>query len=159
MGADQHALAALDAELLIPDRDLERDVALFPLRGAGGEGAVDGHGADGEVVAFAGDHAGGDLLHELGRSGGDGRPHEEGRRHFVGHLDFVEVAEGGIDRGEVLLHDGFAALAVGFLDGVLDGFDGIFAGEHAADGKEAGLHDGIDASAHARFRGRLRSHR
>ena len=32
----------------------------------------------------------------------------------------MEVAEGCVDGGEVLLDHGFAALAVGLLDGVLD---------------------------------------
>ena len=55
----------------------------------------------------------------------------------------------GIHRGVVLLHDGVAALAVGLLDGVLDGGDGLFARQDAGDGEEAGLHDGVDAAAHA----------
>ena len=38
--ADHDALAALDAQVGFPDRDVQRDVALLPLRGAGGEGAV-----------------------------------------------------------------------------------------------------------------------
>ena len=49
--------------------------------------------------------------------------------------------------------NGFAAFAVGFLDGLFDLFDGCFAGQDAADGEEAGLHDGVDAGAHAGFAG------
>src|SRR5262249_3162358 len=52
--ADHDALAALDAEVLIPDGDELRDVALLPLRGACGEGAARGNCADGELVAAAG---------------------------------------------------------------------------------------------------------
>ncbi len=70
VGADQHALAALDAELLVPLGNFEGDVALLPLRGADGEGAIDGHGADRQIVAFAGDDHGRDLLHESGGGGG-----------------------------------------------------------------------------------------
>jgi hypothetical protein len=40
--------------------------------------------------------------------------------------------------------DGLAALAVGLLDGLLDG-SMASRGQHAADGEEAGLHDGVDA--------------
>src|SRR4030095_6745059 len=38
--ADEHALAALDAERLVPGRDLERDVAFFPARGTARIGPV-----------------------------------------------------------------------------------------------------------------------
>jgi len=67
----------------------------------------------------------------------------------------VEVAQGGVHGGEVLLHDAGAALAVGLLDGVLDGFDGFLARQHTADGEETGLHDGVDAATHAGFLGHL----
>jgi hypothetical protein len=59
------------------------------------------------------------------------------------------VFEGGVDGLEVLLNDRFTAAAVGFLDGLLDLGDGLFAGQDAADGEEAGLHHGVDAGAHA----------
>ena len=56
-----------------------------------------------------------------------------------------------IHGGKVLLHHRFAALAVGLLDGLLDLLDRFVARQHAADGEEAGLHDGVDARAHAGF--------
>ena len=60
--------------------DLQGDVALLPLGGAGRPGAVHGEGADGQQVALAGDHHGGA---PAGRSPGasagtDGRPHAVG---------------------------------------------------------------------------------
>ncbi len=61
----------------------------------------------------------------------------------------MQVFQRGIDRREVLLHDGFAALAVGLLDRVLDLLDRFVLGQHAADGEEARLHDGVDTAAHA----------
>ena len=54
-------------------------------------------------------------------------------------------------RRQSSLHNCFAALAVGLLDRLLDLRDGFFARQHAADGKEAGLHDGVDARAHPGF--------
>src|SRR4051812_24012970 len=39
---DGHALAALNAEVLIPNGDLQREVALLPFRSACRVGAVDG---------------------------------------------------------------------------------------------------------------------
>ena len=69
VGANQHALAALDADVRVPDGHFLCDVALLPLGGAHGEGAVRGHLADGNRVALAGQHSGGYLLHKVGRHG------------------------------------------------------------------------------------------
>ena len=63
----------------------------------------------------------------------------------------MKVSQGCIHGGEVLGNHRFAALAVGLLDGLLDLLDRLFARQHAADGEEAGLHDGVDARAHAGF--------
>ena len=73
------------------------------------------------------------------------------RDRGVGQFHFFQMRQRRVDGGEVLLHDRLAALAVGLLDGLLDLLDGFFAGQHAADGEEAGLHDGVDARAHAGF--------
>src|ERR1039457_4926788 len=67
--ANHDALAALDAKLLVPHRNFQRDVSLLPLRGAGGEGPVDGHGADRDEVAVAGNHQAFDVAHKLGSVG------------------------------------------------------------------------------------------
>ena len=64
--ADEDALAALDAQVGFPDRDFQGDVALFPLGGAGGEGAVHGHGGDRDVIAIEGDHRAKHVLDEIG---------------------------------------------------------------------------------------------
>src|SRR5262249_43183496 len=93
---------------------------------------------------------GGDLLDELGGASWYRRAGIEQSGDFARGLDFVGMAEGFVYRRVVLLDHGFTALAVGLLYGVLDGGDGLFAGQHAADGEETGLHDGVDAAAHAR---------
>ena len=49
--ADDRALAAVDAQVRFPDRDLGGDRALLELRRAGGERTVGGHGADRQQVA------------------------------------------------------------------------------------------------------------
>ncbi len=64
--ANHDALAALDAQLFVPHRNFQRDVALLPLRGSRGEGAVDRHGADRDLVAVAGDHQRFHVAHEVG---------------------------------------------------------------------------------------------
>jgi len=52
---DQAAVAALYAELRLPDRHFMRQVAPFPGRGAAGPGAVGGQGAYRQLVAAPGD--------------------------------------------------------------------------------------------------------
>ena len=73
------------------------------------------------------------------------KPAADFRRNF----DLVQMIERSIHGGKVLLHHGFAAPAIGLLNGVLDGGNGFLARQHSADGEEAGLHHGVDAAAHA----------
>ncbi len=146
--ADHRALAALDADVWIPDRDFVGQVALLPLRRTGGVGAIDGQGADRQLIAFFGDHRAQDLAHE-GRCvcRDRGQPFDvaaNGR----GHLDFVQVFQGVIDRGQVHLDDRFTFAAVGLADRLLDLLDRLIARQHAGDGEEADLHDRVDAAAH-----------
>ena len=75
--ANHDALAALDAQLLIPHRNFQGDVALLPLRGTGGEGAVDGHRADRNLVAVTIDHQRFHVAHEVGSIGRDRRTNIE----------------------------------------------------------------------------------
>ncbi len=151
--ADQHALAALDAEVLVPFGNFEGDVALLPLRGAGGVGSIDGHGADRKIIAVAEDLGRQNILHKSGSGGGNRRTKLDLAGGLGRNRDLVKVGEGAVHGGKVLLHHGFAALAVSLLDRLLDSGDGFIAGQHAADGEEAGLHDGVDAPAHAGFLG------
>ena len=67
--ADDGALAALDAEIGLPDGHFLGDVALLVLRRAGGESAVDRACAlTGKRFAEPGHHDGRHLAHELGRA-------------------------------------------------------------------------------------------
>ena len=65
------------------------------------------------------------------------------------HLDFVQVFQGLVNRLEVALHNGLAALAIGLFNGVFDLVNRLLLWQYTADGEEAGLHDGVDAPAHA----------
>ena len=67
MRAHQDALIALDADAGVPHRDLEREVALLPLRGADRPCAVHGEGAHRQQIAFPGQEHGRDPLDEVGR--------------------------------------------------------------------------------------------
>ena len=71
--------------------------------------------------------------------------------HGARDFNFVQMSDRRIHGGKVFLNDGIAALSVGFLNGALDGGDRFLARQHAADGEEAGLHDGVDAAAHSRL--------
>ena len=56
MGTDQHTLATLNTHFRIPNRHFEGNIAFFPLRGAGGIGAINRHRAHGQQIAVAGNH-------------------------------------------------------------------------------------------------------
>ena len=155
MRAHQRALVALDAKVRIPHWDLQRDVALLPLRSAGREGSVDREDADRQLVTAPGDDLRGHLVHELGRLlGHDGR-HLEATRHLLRVVDLLQVGHRLIHCVEVLLHHLGTLALVGLLDGLLDLGDGLFRGQHARDAEEAGLHDGVDTRPHPGFLGHL----
>ena len=69
----------------------------------------------------------------------------------LGHRDLVQVRQRRVDRGEVLLDHRAALAAVRLLDRGLDRGDRLVARQHAGDGEEAGLQDGVDARAEAEF--------
>ena len=71
--ANHGALAALDADLGIPHRNLQRDVALLPLGGSGGEGAVGRERADRQLVAAVLVDRAQYVALEIGRAGGESR--------------------------------------------------------------------------------------
>ena len=147
--ANHDALAALDTKLLIPHRNFEGDVALLPLGRSRRKGAIDRHGANGNLVAIAGDHQGFHVANKIGGVDRDCRTNIEGRSNRLRNLHFMQILQGRIDGGEVLADNRLAALAIGLLDSVFDGGDGFFTRQNAADGEEAGLHNRIDAAAHA----------
>ena len=154
VGADERALVALDADLVVPDGDLERDRALLPLGGGGRPGAVHGEGADRQQVALALDDDRLHALDEVGRRLGHGRAHLDGAGGRADR-DLVEVLQGRVHRGEVALDDLRALLAVGLLDRLLDLGDRLLARQDAGDREEAGLHDRVDAAAHAGLLGHV----
>jgi hypothetical protein len=60
-----------------------------------------------------------------------------------------------IHSGKVLGHNSLTTLAISLLNGLLDLRDGFVARQDAANGEEAGLHDGVDARAHSGFASHL----
>ncbi len=122
---------------------------------ARGECAASRKCADREQVALAAGDLTQNVVDELGSLAGDGADDVEVGGSRCRQLDLFQVRDGGVDGGEVLGHNRFTTLAVGLLDGLLDLLDGFVARQHAADGEEAGLHDGVDARAHAGFAANL----
>ncbi len=91
MRADKDTLAALDAQVGFPDRDFQGDIALFPLGGAGGEGAIHGHGRHRDGIAFEGDHWAEHIADKGWRFSRDRGAAGESAGHFIGHLDLMQV--------------------------------------------------------------------
>ena len=118
--AHERTLVALDADLLVPDGDLESQVAFLPFRRAHRPGPVYGKRADREQVALAGQHDGRDLLDEVRcLLGNERRSHARGTRGLW-HGHFVEMGDGLVHHLAVAADDLGTPLAVGLLDGFLD---------------------------------------
>ena len=149
VGADHGALAALDADLRIPHGDLLGDVALLVLGGAGGEGAVLGELGDLEALALVGDHLAEDSLTNCGASAGTGLFMWSLRGGLAGYFDLVVSVRARSMAAMFFCDDVGALPVVGLLRVLLDELDGLVLGEDAGDLEEGGLHDGVDAAAHA----------
>ena len=151
--ADQHAFTTLDAQLLVPDGDLLSDVSLLPLGGAGGEGAVRRERADGQFIAATRDNFAKHIANKLGSARRYRRKDVKRRGYPVRNLHFKQMRQSLVDRIKIPFEDGFTAVAIGLFNGLLDGRDRFNARQDTADGEEAGLHDGVDAAAHAGITG------
>ena len=68
----------------------------------------------------------------------------------------MQVLEAGVQGPQVHGHHGLALTAVGLLDRGADPADCFVAGQHAANGKETGLHHRVDVVAHAGLAGHRR---
>ena len=155
--ADERALVALDAELRIPDRDLQGDVAPLPLRGPGRPRAVGGERANRKEIALPGHHHGRDPLHEFGRLGRNDRRRLACRGRLRRQLDLMQILEREVDCGPVAAHHFVTFLCVALLDRLLDLGDRFLARQDSGEGEEAGLHDGVDAATHAGLDGHARA--
>ena len=128
MRANKGAFTALDTQVRFPDRDFERNIAFFPLGGAGGESAIHREGADGQALAFEGNDRSQDIHYKIRgfsrnwRAAGDLAG--DGCRNF----DFEQVCQGVVNSVKVLFDNCFTAFAVSFLDGFLDLYNGFVRG-------------------------------
>ena len=62
---DHAAIATLDADFRFPDRHEVGNIALFPLGGGAGVGAIDRQGANRQFIAAPGHHHGRHIAHEF----------------------------------------------------------------------------------------------
>ena len=160
MGAHQHALAALHAQVCFPHGHLGGDVALLPTGRAHRPGAIAGQGTHRQPVAAALEHRRDHRAHKLGsrsepirrqrlsdRSGGGG----SGNSVQGLPVERLQVIEAGVEGGQVHRHHGLTLAAVAGFDRVADAGEGLLARQHAAEGKEAGLHHRVDVGSHARL--------
>jgi hypothetical protein len=58
----------------------------------------------------------------------------------------VQAVERAVDRPEIALHHLLALFGIGLADRILDANDRLVPRQHAGDGKEAGLQNGVDAA-------------
>ncbi|CAB4853453.1 unannotated protein [freshwater metagenome] len=151
--ADNGALATVDAQVGLPDRDLIGDRALLELGGAGGERSVGRQRTHRQEIAVTGEHHRGHLLHEIGGIAADRRATQIGGRHGGGNRHPVQVLQRFVDCGHVAFHHDIATGAVALLDCALQLAQRIFGGQHAGEAEETGLHDGVDTAGEASISG------
>ncbi len=149
--AYQHALPALDAQLLVPHRNHLCDIALLPLRRTRWKRSTRRQRTHRQQVPSARRHLSKHIMDERRCLPRQHRQNVERRTDRLGHLHLVQVSKRSIDGRKILLHHHIAAFPIGLLDGLLDMFDCFVTRQHTADRKEACLHDGIDAVAHPRL--------
>ena len=118
------ALAALDADVRVPDGNFEREIALLPLGGSSGEGAVDGEGADGQLVATIFVDRAQNVSFKVRGVGGEGLGNLDRARDLGRNLHFVQVGERFVHRLHVFLDDVFTLAAVGVANRLANRFDG-----------------------------------
>ena len=139
-------LAAQQLEVTLSGRTVLRDVSLFPARGADRIRPVFRESTHGKQITAASDHFGSHIAHKVGcvsRNFGDAFNVSAYRGFGNGNL--VKVSKSRINCREVLPHDRLSSFAIGFSNELLDLRDRFIARQDAAQCKEAGLHDCIDA--------------
>ena len=151
MRANQRAASALDAVFGDPGRNVDRDAALLITGRTGRDRAVRIHLRNGQLVALLLEDRL-DVLEEV-RIVGD----RDGLCAFGGGcpgfriVDLFDRVHAGVDRGIVLRDDRVALLGVGLLCRSLHVFKRLIRRDDVREFEERGLHDRVDAAAHADF--------
>ena len=159
MRADQRAFTALNAGFGIPNRNFGCDAAFFILGRAGRPSAVNNFFKSGnrQFVTAVGDDFAGNFPDEFRSIGRNRRQAMESRGNVVRIFNFVHMSQRSINGFEVFLNNGIAFFAVGFLNRVFNFGNCLIFGQNVRNSEEAGLHDGVNALAHAGFAGNFNS--
>ncbi len=150
MRADVGALVALDAVLLDPLGNVDRDAALLVARGGEGEDAVRRERGDRQLVPLLAQDREDHVAHVVGHllvQPEIGAALVVGVAPGVGIPDLNEALHRQIHRGQVHLHHLLTLPAVLLADRVLQKFHGPLEGKHPGELEEGGLHDHVDAPA------------
>ncbi|MBA7655485.1 hypothetical protein ES703_63389 [subsurface metagenome] len=151
--ANQRTLATLYTNIRLPGGYVYSDVALLVLSGSAWELTIRRHLTYRQFVATKGYHLGCNLLYKIRGIIRNGWTHLYFARDLLRHFHLVYLFKGGIDGCVVHLHDFLALFAVGFLDCILDGFDGCIERDNIADFEKGGLHNYVDSRPQAKFLG------
>ena len=164
VGADEGALAALDAVFGNPFGDVHGYAALFKRGGAERNQPVGFEGGHGQLIALLSEdrtHHVGDVFRfvVVAAAAAAGARFGLGSVRGIGpfgrNLDFGQGGDGVVHGGEVHVDDLVALAAVGLFDGVLQQRHGLIKGNDFGELEEGGLHDHVDAPAEADFHGDL----
>ena len=149
MWADEHALAALDAQIRFPDWYGIGDAAFLVTRCAARVGAIHRHGTDRKGITATGNHFAQNVAHEIWRTRWDRWHQFTLTRAGLWNLDLMQMLECAVHGGEILLHDRLAALAVGLANRAFDFGNRFVSRQHTGEREKAGLHHRVDAATHA----------
>src|SRR3990167_1092983 len=141
--ADRHAFAALDANILVPYRDLMGDVAFLPFGRSHRVSPVGGKRAHRNFISLLRDHHGGDIPDEIGCfAGNSGQPMDRPAL-LSRYIDAMEAFQGMVNGAKIALDHFFPGPAIGLADRIFNGVDSFGAWKNARDGEKTGLHDRI----------------
>src|SRR5208282_2412354 len=142
--ADKGALAALNAYIRLPNRNMDADIPLFILRRPGRPCSVGRYRRNRQVVALAGYYLRCYIPYKLRGHFGHRRLKPYRARDFSREGHFNDVLKGPVDSFIVHFDDCFPFLQVGLPDFSFDRPDSILFRKYSRDNEERRLHYHID---------------
>ncbi len=149
VGADKDAVAALDADIGVPDRDLAGDIPLLEAAGGGGVSTIHRQHGDRDQIATPGQHLAGDALDKLAATRRQWQRIVADLLVTGRNCHLAQVSQGIVHRREVARHHLGPLAGITLLYALLDQRNRLVPWQHPGQREEAGLHYGVDAIAHA----------
>ena len=146
MRTNHGTLAALNADIFIPNGDFKRDVTLFPLGGRCRKGAINGHRANRKLVAFIGYYHPGYVFDKSGSFIRHWRWHFDIAGYLVWNFNLMEIFQCNINSVKIHLNNVFASFTISLLNRIFDSCDCLIFGKNVSDSKETCLHNGVDSN-------------